>query len=152
MRPALRLLVVTAEASFLVAVGWFGVAVISVKSFPEPNGPTIAQGIMLSIPFVIVVGLATWMSFRKLRTCYPRREVRALTIAVAVFVPLWAGVSMPLAQFVAGIPGLASPHSYGLLGSLILAIGITTSLLTFAVCAVVLRITRRIARAEQYNP
>ena len=144
MRLMLRLLLIAAEATFLVAVGCFGAVLLTAKLFPQANGPAIAQKSMICLAFMIFLGVATWAAFRQLRAYYSRREARALTTAVAVFIPLSIAISMPLIPFFA-----IQKNIYELFASLIFASGAMTTVVTYGACAVVLWITRRIERVEQ---
>ena len=78
------------------------------------------------------VGAVGWL-FRKLRTAYPRREARAVSVDFGVFTPISLAVSMVFGEMSGGLFGAIGAFA----GALVM-----TVFLTLFVCALVLRVTK----------
>jgi predicted permease len=68
-----------------------------------------------------------------LRTAYPRREARAVSVAFGVFTPISLAVSMVFGEMSGGLFGAIGAFA----GALVM-----TVFLTLFVCALVLRVTK----------
>jgi len=92
-------------------------------------------------------GAAVWWASRKLRTVYPRREARALSVAFGVVTPVSLLVALAVSPMF-GYSELVLGRSFVLVGVFVGIVALTT-LLTFFVCVLVLRVTRLAISVEQ---
>jgi fructose-specific phosphotransferase system IIC component len=150
MRSAFQLFVIVGKA-VLIAIGGLFVLVLTLFRFVLSSDHLSAwEEISVLVACFLPLGVATAWILRKLRIVYPRREARALSIAFGLFNPISLGVSM-----LVPIPGayalaLGGPKYFGLIG-LVVGTAVTTSLLSFLVCLLVLRITRLTITVEQMD-
>jgi hypothetical protein len=118
-------------------VGTLGFFTFVFLSMPFKIESFAAEGLLAAFWVCIPFGIATWWMFRQLSTRYSKREAKAVTTAFAVSTPVSFGVSLVLAQL-----------GGSFIGALICTIAIST-LLSFAVCLLVLRMTCHIEETEQ---
>jgi hypothetical protein len=149
MRDTFRLFVIVGKAAFIAAGGLFALLLrMSLFGF-SPDHASAWTGILVLAACLIPFGVATAWIFRRLRTVYPQREVRAVSIAFGVFTPISLGVSMVLAEITGGYADvLVRWRSSGVVGAFVGAV-VTAAFLSFLVCALVLRITKLAISVEQ---
>jgi hypothetical protein len=151
MRDAFRLFVIVGKATLIVTAGCFALVWTSMLLGFNPDLKPIGGEVLGALACFLPIGVATAWMFRKLRTIYSRREARAVSIAFGLFTPISLGVSL-----LVPIPGgyamaLGGPKFLGLIG-LVVGTALTTALLSFLVCALVLRVTRLAISVEQSEP
>jgi predicted permease len=122
-------------ASLVGTLGFFTFVFVSMPFKIESFAG--AEGLLAAFCVCVPLGVATWWMFRQLNTRYSKREAKAVTTAFAVSTPVSLGVSLVLAQL-----------GGSFVGALICTIAIST-LLSFAVCLLVLRMTCHIEETEQ---
>jgi hypothetical protein len=150
MRDTFRLPVIVGKAALIVTTGCFALVLTPMLLGFKPDLKPIGGEILGVVACFLPIGIATaWIS-RKLRAVYPRREARALSIAFGLFTPISLGVSIlvPIPGSYALAPGV--PNFLGLVG-FVVGTALTTSLLSFLVCALVLRVTRLTITVEQMD-
>lgn len=150
MRDAFRLFVIVGRAALIAAGGLFAlVLTLSRFGFNADHKSAWAE-ILVLVACFLPLGVATAWMFRKLRTVYSRREARAVSIAFGIFTPISLGVSIlvPIPGGYALAPDV--PKFLGLVG-LVVGTALTTSVLSFLVCALVLRVTRLTITVEQMD-
>jgi hypothetical protein len=150
MRDTFRLFVIVGKAALIVTAGCFALVWSSMLLGVETDLRPVRGEILGALACFLPLGVATAWILRKLRTVYPRREARAVSIAFGLFIPISLGVSM-----LVPIPGgyalaLGGPKFLSLIG-LVVGTAVTTSLLSFLVCALVLRVTRITITVEQMD-
>jgi hypothetical protein len=134
MREKSFLLAHIGTASFIETVGLFTLVLMNVHF--RLASTSVSEGLVGATSVCIPCAIAVWWLFRKLQSRYSKREVKAVATAFGVFSPISLAVSLLLAQ----IGG-----SY--VGSVIATFVIDT-LLSFAVCLFVLRMTRHIEKTQ----
>ena len=150
MRDAFRLFVIVGKAALIAAGGLFALFLTLSRFGFNPDHKSAWAEILVLVACLLPLGVATVWILRKLRTVYPRREARAVSIAFGLFTPISLGVS-----FLVPIPGgyamaLGGPKFLGFIG-LVVGTAVTTALLSFLVCALVLRVTRLTISVEQMD-
>jgi hypothetical protein len=150
MRDAFRLFVIVGKAALIAAGGLFAFVLTLSRFGFNPDHLSVWAEILVLLACFLPLGIATAWILRKLRTVYPRREARAVSIAFGLFTPISLGVSilMPIPGGYAMAPGV--PEFLGLIG-LVVGTAVTTALISFLVCALVLRVTRLTISVEQMD-
>lgn len=144
MRDAFRLFVIVGKAALIAAGGLFALVLSLFRFGFDPDHKSAWAGILVLAACALPLGVATIWIHRKLRTVYPRREARALSTAFGVFTPISLGVSILVPIPVMG----GGPKFLSLIG-LVVGTAVTTAVLSFLVCALVLRVTRLAMSVEQ---
>jgi hypothetical protein len=147
MCDTLRLFIIVGKAALLVTAGTFLLVLPVVLTGFRPQLTTAEEAALGALMLLVPNGAAVWWASRKLRTVYAKREARALSVAFGVFTP----VSLLVALVVSPTFGFFEPllgHSFVFVG-VFLGIAALTALLSFLVCALVLRITRLAISVEQ---
>jgi hypothetical protein len=141
VKRTLRLLGFIAEASLIVAAGFFAPAVIEaeilVRPGVSPHVPSSAWAILPS------TGLAAWWLFRKLKLLYSRAEAYSGAITFGLFAPIAALVATPFAQIPRDYASLLG-SSFGLAGAFAGVVAITI-VLTFFLTALALWVAHPIS-------
>jgi hypothetical protein len=103
-----------------------------------------------TVAVFLPAGVALWWTSRRLRTVFQRREARAISAAFGVFAPITLAVALGLSPITGGYAELLGRRPvFGLVGAL-LGTAMVIALLSFLVCATVLRVTRlRISLEKQ---
>jgi drug/metabolite transporter (DMT)-like permease len=148
MRDNFRLLVIVGKAALIAAGGNFAVVLTLSRIGFNPDHKSTWLGIFVLVACLLPLGLAMVWTHRKLRTVYQPRGARAASIAFSLFTPISLLVSI-----VVPIPGayaldIGGPKFLALIG-FVLGTVVTTALLSFVVCVLVLRVTRLAIEVEQ---
>jgi fructose-specific phosphotransferase system IIC component len=142
MRDAFRLFVIVGKAA-LIAIGGLIALVLTLSLFGfNPDHKSAWAGILVLTACLLPIGVATSWMLRRLRTVYPQREARAVSIAFGLFTPISLALSMVLAEITGGYADILVRWRFsGAVGAFVGAI-VIAAFLSFLVCALVLRITR----------
>jgi hypothetical protein len=142
MRDLIRLSVVVGKAAVIVVAGAYAL-VLATMAFRIDGDARPTVGILIGISAVFLpTGAAIWWMSRTLRTVFQRREARAISTAFAIFAPISLGVAFVLSEITGSYGELIGGRPvFGLVGAL-LGTALVTALLSFLVCAAVLRVTR----------
>ena len=134
--------ILVGEASFIAFAGTIALVLMAVRLGLNPEQKSVAAELAFLIAWLLpTVGAVGWL-FRKLRTAYPRREARAVSIAFGVFTPISLAVSMVFGEVSAGYAeSLGGRRFFGAIGAFAGALMMTV-FLTLFVCALVLRVTK----------
>jgi hypothetical protein len=152
MRDLIRLFVIVAKAAVIVVGGAYALVLATMAFRTDGDArPTVGILIGLGAAFLPTV-VAIWWISRTLRTVFQRREARAISTAFGVFAPVSLGVALGLSPIAGGYGEFVGHRPvFGLVG-LLLGTAMVTALLSFLVCATVLRVTRlRISLEEQWR-
>jgi len=104
MHDKLWLFVVVAKSVCIAAIGVFS-PVLAILGFHV----TLTRGMETVLGLVMAVfpiGIACWWMFRRLQAHWTRREARAVTLAFAMFSPIWFGAGILLSEFTGGYADL----------------------------------------------
>jgi len=133
MSREFQLSILVGEASFIAFAGSIALVLTAVRLGLNPEQKSVAAELAFLIAALLpTVGAVGWL-FRKLRTAYPRREARAVSVAFGVFTPISLAVSMVVGEMSGGLFGAIGAFA----GALVM-----TAFLTFFVCALVMRVTK----------
>ena len=150
MRDAFRLFVIVGKAALIAAGGLFALVLALFRIGFNPDHKSTWAELLVLLACFLPLGVATVWILRKLRTVYSRREARALSISFGLFTPISLGISIifPMPGGYAMAPGI--PKFLGFIG-LIVGTAVTTAVLSFLVCLLVLRVTRLTIAVEQMD-
>jgi hypothetical protein len=138
VREPVRLFIVIGEAALFVTCAWIALSFPAVKFAVTVSELEIFAGFIAIVP----AGLAAWWLFRKLRSHYPRREARAISMAFGFLTPVTLGIGIVLGGFPGGYAETFLGNRFILVGAFEGAWLIYTAL-SFAACSFALGLTRQ---------
>jgi hypothetical protein len=149
MRDTFRLLIIVGKATFVATGGLFALILTLTRLGFNPDHNSVWLKILVLAACILPLGAANVWSYLRLRTLYPQREARAVSIAFGVFTPISLGVSMVLGELTGGYADILVRGRYsGAVGAFIGAV-VIAAILSFLVCSLVLRITKLTISVEQ---
>jgi hypothetical protein len=149
MRDTFRLFVIVGKAVLIAAGGLFALVLTLSRFGFNPDHKSAWAEILVLAACLLPLGVATAWMFRRLRTVYPQREARAVSIAFGVFTPISLGVSMVLAEITGGYADILVRWRFsGAVGAFTGAV-VIAAFLSFLLCSLVLRITKLAISVEQ---
>jgi hypothetical protein len=151
MRETFRFVTIVGRAAVLLTLGLFVTSLIAAPHLP-PSKINGLSGALMAIPvFGIPLGLAAWWMFRKLQSCYSRREARAVSITFAAFAPVPLAIGFVLGTLVGGYTGVilrTQSRSVAFAGTVV-GLLVMVAVIALIPSAIALSITRRIIKIEQ---
>jgi hypothetical protein len=132
MGDTLRLLIIVGKAALIVTAGCVVLVLPVVLTGFRPQLTSAEREILGALMVLVPNGAAVWWASRQLRTVYPRREARALSIAFGVFTPVSLLVAFAFTPMF-GYSELLLGQSFVLVGVFV-GIAAVTVLLSFFVC------------------
>jgi hypothetical protein len=148
MRDGFGLFLIVGKAAILVTGGCFAFLLMAVLIGFRPEPISVEKVILGAVIVLVPTAVAVRWTFQKLRKLYARREARAVCIAFAVFTPVSLLVALGLGPLFGYIQISGAPQVIGVL-SVFMGIAFVTTVLSFLVCALVLRVTRLAISVEQ---
>jgi hypothetical protein len=148
MRDAFGLFLIVGKAAIMVTGGCFVFLLMAVLIGFRPEPLSVEKAILGAVIVLFPTGVAVWWTFRQLRKIYARREAHAVCIAFAVFTPVSLLVAFGLGPLFGYVQISGAPNVTGVL-SVFMGITFVTAVLSFLVCALVLRMTRLAISVEQ---
>jgi hypothetical protein len=143
MQDKVRLLVVVSKAASTAMIGGFALVIAVMGSKIVHSG--VGEKILGLIAAFLPIGTAVWWIFGKLQAFCTRREARAVTVAFAMFSPIWFGGAILLSELTGGYAEVLLGSPFALLGVLVGLVGVS-SLVSFGMCLFTWSVTRQIIR------
>jgi hypothetical protein len=148
VRDSFGLFLIVGKAAIMITGGCFVLLLMAVLIGFRPEPLSVEKAILGAVILLLPTGVAVWWTFRKLRKRYSRREARTVCIAFAVFAPVSLLVGFGLGPLFGYVQISGVPRVIGAL-SVFMGIAFVTAVLSFLVCAFVLRMTRLAISVEQ---
>ena len=148
MRDAFGLFLIVGKAAIMVTGGCFAFPLMALLIGFRPEPISFEKAILAAVIVLLLTAVAVWWTFLKLRKLYARREARAVCIAFAVFTPVSLLVAFGLSPLFGYVQISDAPQVIGVLSGF-MGIAFVTAVLSFLVCALVLRVTRLAISVEQ---
>jgi hypothetical protein len=140
MRESLWLFIVVGKAALIttLALALGGLEIVATHGEEQNLAAT-----MVFLPTAIAV----WWMFRALQAYCTRREARAVATTFAMFSPVSLFTAMLVGEFSGGYADQLLGSPFGLVGAYVGIVAMTT-FVSFVLCLLTLRVTRRIVKLE----
>jgi hypothetical protein len=154
MREAVRFLVAVGWGALVLTAACFALSVLSFKTLlppaariaPAPPVASVAYIVILALALLVPAVLGAFWIFRRLRSCWQRRDALVVAIVFGILSPFSLLVAMPAAEIPAGYTGNWW-KPLGLVGAFI-SVALVVWLGTSIGCALILWLFRRLRRVE----